>query len=136
MTAQLIPALVFRDYTNNGAPLVGGFVFSYAAGTSTPIATYIDSTQTTPNTNPIVLNWRGEANIWLNPQLSYKFVVQDSFGNTIRTVDNVAGVLGGSLGNLIPSVTNLYTLGSTTFSWANAYLGPNNVPVLNSGNIG
>ena len=91
MTAQLAPALCYRDFTNGGEPLAFGLVYSYAAGTSTPQATYVDSTQTTPNTNPIVLNARGEAAIWLNPALSYKFVVTDSAGNTIRTVDNIQG---------------------------------------------
>src|ERR1700678_1569145 len=91
MTAQLIPALVYRDFTNGGEPLAFGLVYTYAAGTTTPQATYVDSTQTTQQTNPVVLNARGEAQIWLNPSLSYKFVVTDSNGNTIRTVDNITG---------------------------------------------
>jgi hypothetical protein len=91
MSALLAPALYYKDFTNGGAPLAFGLVYSYAAGTSTPQATYVDSTQTTQNTNPVALNARGEASIWLNPALAYKFVVTDSNGNIIRTVDNVLG---------------------------------------------
>jgi Pectate lyase superfamily protein len=145
MTAQLIPALVYRDYDANGNPLVNGQVFTYAAGTTTPQATYTDSTQTTQLPNPAILNYRGEVTMWLNPQLAYKFIVQDSLGNTIRTVDNVGGPLAGSsLGNLIPSVSDTYSLGQpasgsqSAISWTNLYLGPAAIPVydINSGNIG
>jgi hypothetical protein len=138
MTAQLSPAPVFKAFNNDGTPLAGGLLYSYTAGTTTPQATYIDSTQSTPNLNPIVLNARGECALWLNPTLGYKFLLTDSLGNTIPgwPVDNITGAL--SSGNIIPSVTNSFTLGSPTFSWANLYLGPNNSPALDTatGNIG
>jgi hypothetical protein len=92
MTAQLSPTPVFKAFDNNGVPLAGGFLYSYAAGTSTPQPTYLDSTQTAPNTNPIILNARGEAAVWLNPFLTYKFNLTDSLGNTIPgyPVDNIS----------------------------------------------
>lgn len=93
MTTQLSPLAVQRFEDNSGFPLAGGLLYTYAAGTSTPQATYIDSTGGTPNANPIVLNARGEANIWLTSGQTYKFALQDSGGNPIWTVDNV---LGGS----------------------------------------
>lgn len=137
MTAQLAPAPVFRSWDNLGFPLAGGQLFTYAAGTSTPQATYVDSTQTTQNTNPVILNFRGEAFVWLNPLQSYKFVLQDVFGNLIWTEDNIPGAIGvGS--NIIPTQTNTFTLGTPTISFANGYFGPNNAPVFDpvSGNIG
>lgn len=79
------PYLSFFD--ENGDPLTGGLVYTYVAGTSTPKATYTDSTATTQNTNPVVLDSAGRASIWILG--SYKFVVKDSLGNTIRTTDNV-----------------------------------------------
>lgn len=140
MTAQLAPAPVFRSWDNLGFPLVGGKLFTYQAGTTTPQATYIDSTQTTPNTNPVVLNFRGEAFVWLDPTLTYKFILQDVFGNLIWTEDNIPGGWGSAplSVNLIPSPTNTYTLGNSTHSWANLYLGPNAAPAFDtvSGNIG
>jgi hypothetical protein len=89
MVAQLVPDLYYKDFTNGGTPLAFGQVFTYAAGTTNPQATYVDSTQTTQNTNPIILNARGEAQIWLDQTLIYKFVVTDANGNVIRTVDQV-----------------------------------------------
>jgi hypothetical protein len=85
----LCPVLTQRFVDNTGAPLVNGQVFTYQAGTSTPAPTYTDSTGNTQNTNPIVLNARGEANIWVTPNVSLKFVVQDQFGNIIDTTDQV-----------------------------------------------
>ena len=140
MTAQLSPTPVQQFFDNNGEPLFRGTLTTYAAGTTTPQATYVDSTQTTQNTNPIVLNFRGECNLWLDPLLSYKFILKDFFGNTIWTVDNIAG---GSIPalinqNLIPNPTNTYTLGNSTHSWAQLYLGANASPVLDTitGTIG
>lgn len=85
----LAPSLFYRDFDNNGNPLAGGLVYTYSAGTTTPAATYTDVTGGTPNTNPIVLNARGETSIWIPVNTGYKFVVTDSAGNPIRTVDNV-----------------------------------------------
>ena len=134
MTAQLSSTPVQKFFDNNGNPLFRGTLTTYAAGTTTPQATYVDSTQTTQNTNPIVLNFRGECNLWLDPTLSYKFVLKDFFGNTIWTVDNIAG---GSIPalisqNLIPNPTNTFTLGNSTHSWAQLYLGANAVPALDT----
>ena len=72
-----------------GIPLAGGFLYTYAAGTTTPQATYTDSTAATANSNPIVLDSRGEANIWLTGS-NYKFKLTDANGTEIWTVDNIA----------------------------------------------
>jgi microcystin-dependent protein len=72
-----------------GVPLAGGFLYTYEAGTTTPQATYTDSTSATPNSNPIVLDSRGEANIWLASS-NYKFKLTDANGTEIWTVDNIA----------------------------------------------
>ena len=67
------PEIQFLDAA--GKPLAGGKLCTYAAGTSTPLATYTDSTAATPNTNPVVLNTAGRASVWVGPQL-YKFVLR------------------------------------------------------------
>jgi microcystin-dependent protein len=72
-----------------GVPLAGGFLYTYEAGTTTPQATYTDSTAATANSNPIVLDSRGEANIWLSSS-NYKFKLTDANGTEIWTVDNIA----------------------------------------------
>jgi len=72
-----------------GIPLAGGFLYTYAAGTTTPQATYTDSSAATANSNPIILDSRGEANIWLS-SADYKFKLTDANGTEIWTVDNIA----------------------------------------------
>lgn len=74
---------------NSGEALSGGLVYFYVAGTSTPKDTYSESTGTTANANPVVLDSRGEANIFLLGDQAYKVVVKDSDDVTVYTVDNV-----------------------------------------------
>lgn len=59
------PVPKFRSFVASGAPNSGGCVFSYITLTSTPLATYTDYTGATPNTNPVILDANGEAQIWL-----------------------------------------------------------------------
>jgi len=84
------PYLQFFDADGN--PLAGGTITTYAAGTTTPKATYTDSTGLIAADNPIELDSSGipdtaNGSMWLIG--SYKFVVKDSLGNIIRTTDNV-----------------------------------------------
>lgn len=72
----------------NGAPLAGGKVYTYAAGTTTPQASYTDYTGVTPLANPVILDSAGRTTIWLSG--SYKIVVKDSLDNTISTTDNIS----------------------------------------------
>ena len=88
--------------TTAGAPLIGGKVYTYAAGTTTPLASYTDNTGATANTNPVILDTRGEAAIWLSPA-SYKFVLKDSNDVTIWTSDNLGGL------NISPAFTGVPT---------------------------
>jgi len=93
----LISPLPIQHFVDgNGNALSGGKLFTYAAGTTTKQATYTDSTGGTPNTNPIILNSRGEANVWLTQGQSYKFILSpptdtDPPTNPIWTVDNING---------------------------------------------
>ena len=90
MSATLTPTPVMQFLDSNGNPLSGGLLYTYAAGTSTPLATYTDYGGATPNANPVVLNSRGEASIWLSAAL-YKFILRDSTGALIWTADNIGG---------------------------------------------
>jgi hypothetical protein len=72
---NLSPLPIQKFFDNNGRPLTGGLLFTYEAGTSTKIATYTDASGGQANTNPIVLNFRGEANVWLDINSTYKFVL-------------------------------------------------------------
>lgn len=84
------PATIPRITFVNGAgqPCAGCKLFSYAAGTTTPLATYVDASGTSVNTNPITLDAAGGADIWLGSS-SYKFILKDALGSTIWSVDQV-----------------------------------------------
>jgi len=90
-----------------GLPLNGGKLYTYQAGSSTPLATYTDVNGTTANTNPIVLGTDGRtpSEIWLTYGYNYKFVLQDAVSTTIATYDNLYGILGTipASGSTLPS---------------------------------
>lgn len=103
MAAKLSP--IFNDAVldSSGNPYSGAQLFTYAAGSSTKQTAYQDQAGTTPHTNPIVLNSRGEppAPIWLTEGSEYKFVLTtptdtDPPAAAIRTVDDVSGVNDGT----------------------------------------
>lgn len=89
MTASLLIPPVFRAFDASGAPLAGGLVYTYEAGTLTLKPSYTDASGSTSNTNPVILDESGEANIWLNG--NYKINLADS--NNVQQpnypVDNV-----------------------------------------------
>ena len=87
---SLSPTPKLQFFDANGAPLAGGLLYTYEAGSTTPLATYTDSTGVSANTNPIVLDSRGEANVWLAGDI-YKFALYTSVGVLIWTVDNING---------------------------------------------
>jgi len=89
-TTSLSPTPKLQFFDLNGAPLSGGKLYTYAAGTTTPLASYTDSTGNIANTNPIILDSRGEANVWLSGAI-YKIALYDSTNVLIWTVDNING---------------------------------------------
>jgi hypothetical protein len=98
-------------FDNNGNPLSGGKIYTYEAGTSTPLATYTSSTGNTAHTNPIVLDSAGRVpggEIWVVATTLYKFVLETSTGVLIATYDNV-----GSSFNATAIIANFTGNGST-----------------------
>jgi microcystin-dependent protein len=86
----------FQFFTTTGLPLAGGKIYTYQAGSSTPLATYTDNTGTVANANPIVLGSDGRpANeIWLTYGYNYKFILKTADETTIQTYDNLYGIIG------------------------------------------
>ena len=80
-------------FDNNGVPLSGGLLYTYAAGTTTPATTYTSVTGLTANSNPIVLDSAGRppSSIWLTTGSSYKFALQTALAVPIGTWDNIPG---------------------------------------------
>lgn len=88
MTLPVMPNPKVQFFDDNGAPLAGGKIYSYEAGTSTPKATYSEATGTTANANPVILDSRGEALVYLSG--TYKIVLKDSDDVQVWSVDNVS----------------------------------------------
>lgn len=116
MSNLLSPVAKAKFFDNNGRPANGFKVFSYAAGTSTKLATYADQTTGTPNSNPLILNFRGEGNIWIPPNTAYKFVFSppndtDPPTSPIWTVDNIVdSQLVTLYGGVDTGIANAYVL--------------------------
>ena len=85
----VIPYVTLFD--GSGAACAGCSLYTYTAGTTTPQATYTDASGVSQNTNPVVLGVDGGAKIWLG-LTAYKFVLKDTGGNTLWTVDNVVSL--------------------------------------------
>jgi len=109
--ASLTPTPKQQIYGSDGNPLVGGKIYTYAAGTTTPLATFTDAGGLTANTNPIILNSLGQANIWLAPSSSYKFSVFTSTDVLLYTVDNIATPIDYL--SLVTSLASPPPIGST-----------------------
>lgn len=86
--AVITPTPKMQFLTAEGTPLVGGKLYTYVAGTTTPQATFTDETGSTANTNPVILDSRGEANVWLGAA-SYKFLLTDADDVEIWSVDYI-----------------------------------------------
>lgn len=87
-------------FDNNGVPLSGGKLYSYAASTTTPKATFTSSSGNVPHTNPIILDSSGRVpsggEIWLTSGEAYKFVLETSTGILLGTWDNIYGYTTGT----------------------------------------
>lgn len=97
---SLLAGAGWQFFDSNGNPLSGGKLYTYAAGTTTPQATYTSSSGATPNANPIILNAAGRLNgsgeIWLTEGVNYKFVLTDNNDVLIGTYDNISGANDGT----------------------------------------
>lgn len=133
----------------NGAPLSGGKVYTYFAGTSTPQAAYTDSTGGIALSNPVILDSAGRAQIWLIG--SYKIIVKDSLDNTISTTDNITassatatelnylsgvtpGVAIASKALVVDSSSNITGIATNTFNFSST--GIANMAAIQGSQIG
>lgn len=85
---ELAPLAKQRWFDADGAPLAGGKLYTYEAGTTTPKATYVDRNGT-PNTNPVIMDSEGYADVWIDSGY-YKFVLKDSLDNVLWTKDQLS----------------------------------------------
>lgn len=81
----------------NGRPLVGGRLYTYINGTTTPQATYQDAAGGAANTNPVILNALGEAVVFLTEDVTYTFELRDAADVLMWTQNDIMGT-GDALG--------------------------------------
>jgi hypothetical protein len=88
----------FQFFNNDGLPLNAGKIYTYQAGSTTPLTTYTDSSGLIANTNPIILGTDGRppSTIWLTEGFFYKFVLKTSADVTIQTYDNLYGIVSAT----------------------------------------
>lgn len=91
--------LQVREELGTG-PLAGGKIYTYEAGTSTPLATYQDLAGSTANTNPVILDSAGMAQVRQTDGVAYKWVIEDADGNVLWSRDNITvGTAEGASGS-------------------------------------
>lgn len=140
MAVNLSPVggVAAQFFDNSGNPLTGGKLYSYAAGTTTPQATYTSSNGVTAHSNPIVLDAAGRVpaggEIWLTDGLIYKFVLKTSTDTLIATYDNITGINSNAVAYSNTQEIQTATAGQTVFTLANAYQpGTNSLSVFVDG---
>ena len=118
----------WQFFSNTGQPLAGGQIYTYSAGTSSPLATYTSISGNIANTNPIVLDANGRVpnEIWLSVGSAYKFALFDASNVQIGTYDNISGTPTGQ------NIVTTFNGGTTGLTPASA----TNGDITLGGNLG
>lgn len=92
-------------FDDNGNPLALGKLYTYAAGTTTPKATYTAADGLTANPNPVVLDSAGRAVVFLDGP--YKFRLETAASVLVREVDNVSAFTTSAvtINSILPTQT-------------------------------
>lgn len=101
MGGTIAPFPLHQFFDDNGDPAVGYQLFVYLAGTTTKTTTWSDAAMSSANTNPAVLPADGRLPIFLEPGLSYKFVLAPPLDTDpplapLWTIDQVSAVPASS----------------------------------------
>jgi hypothetical protein len=118
VTPSPIGGFAAQFFDNNGVILSGGKIYTYAAGTTTPQASYTSALGITPHANPIILDSAGRVpggEIWLTDGLVYKFVIETAASILIGTYDNITGVNSNFINYTVQEEVITATAGQTVF---------------------
>lgn len=94
----------FYAWDRNGKPLAFGKLYTYQARTNTPKPTYQSEDQQVENTNPVILNGEGYANVYLDG--SYKVILKDSDDSEIWSADPVTASQAEEWSDCMPATYN------------------------------
>lgn len=88
--ATLAPNPFPQFFTDAGVVAAGYKIYTYLAGTSTPVSTYGDADMGSTNTNPVTVLADGRAVMFLDPTLTYKFVLTTPADVAVETIDGIS----------------------------------------------
>lgn len=94
--ATLSPCPKLQFFDNDGRPAAGFKLYTYSAGTTTPLATYADRDGAVENSNPIILDARGECVAYLSSGQVYDFVLTTASDAQVWTRSGVTADSGGA----------------------------------------
>lgn len=129
-----IPFVKARFFDRCGKPLAGGKVYTYEANTTTAKTTYKDPYGLTPNTNPIILDAAGEADIYLDG--TYRIRITDRNGvlvndvakigswfsdNLQDTLDNISGAMDDAIKPALQNLDNAINTAAAAAAGANGW---------------
>jgi hypothetical protein len=119
VTLSLFAGAGAQFLDNSGNVLTGGLIYTYSAGTTTPLATYTSNLGTSAHPNPIVLDAAGRipgGEIWLSNGFGYKFITKDANNVLIGTYDNIPSSAQPPIVNDASSIS--YEQGNSTTAGA------------------
>lgn len=129
-----IPFVKARFFDRCGKPLAGGKVYTYEANTTTPKVTYKDPYGLTPNTNPIILDAAGEADIYLDG--TYRIRITDRndvlvndvskigswFSDNLQdTLDNISGAMDDAIAPKLQALDDAINAAAAAGAGANGW---------------
>ena len=129
-----IPFVKARFFDRCGKPLTGGKIYTYEANTTTPKVTYKDPYGLTPNTNPIILDAAGEADIYLDG--TYRIRITDRndvlvndvakigswFSDNLQdTLDNISGAMDDALKPMLQNLDEAINTAAAAGAGANGW---------------
>lgn len=120
----LSPVAKQQFFDAGGKPLAGGALFTFIAGTTTQQATYSESTGTTVNSNPIILDAGGFVSpgpLFLSGGAGYKFVLCAAFTGVAGT--GTCATFGPQQWTIDNILLSPFLSGNNTFTGNNSFNG-------------
>jgi len=114
VAALALPRLQLFDA--NGNPLSSGKLYSYHAGTTTPLATYNSASGAATNQNPAIADAGGFLDIWLTCLTAYEISIHDVDDTVLSTIDNITLPLPSGEPTDLDGYSDTVTEGNTTLS--------------------